>query len=104
MSNYLEFINLIIRKSTLESKYKGGIEQFINDVPNQSFGEDDELVRFGCMNGTDLEKFIDLILKRGLVYEGKETDDFVIINSYSGSSWEVSWLEHDYVECWSVNK
>ncbi len=82
----IEFINLIIRKSTLETKYQGGIEQFIKDVPNQSFGEDDELVRFGCMNGTDLEKFIDLILKRGLEYKEMETEDFVIINTYSGSS------------------
>lgn len=100
----LEFINLIIRKSTLQSKYKGGLEQFIKDIPNQSFREDNELVRYGCMNSNDLEQFIDLTIERGLVYEGKETDDFVIINSYSGSSWEVSWLEHDYVECWSVNK
>jgi hypothetical protein len=97
----LEFINLIIRKSTLETKYQGGIEKFIKDVPNQSFREDEELVRFGCMNGIDLEKFIELTLERGLEYKEKDTDDFVIINSYSGASWDVSWLEHDYVKCWS---
>jgi hypothetical protein len=102
MSIPIEFINLIIRKSTLDAKYKGGLEQFIEDVPNQSFREDTELVRFGCMNGTDLEKFIDLILERGLEYKEMETEDFVIINTYSGSSWEVKWLEHDYVECWSI--
>lgn len=45
----IEFINLIIRKSTLESKYQGGLEQFIKDVPNKSFREDDELVRYGWM-------------------------------------------------------
>jgi hypothetical protein len=100
----LEFINLIIRKSTLESKYQGGIEKFIKDVPNKSFREDDKLVRFGCMNGADIEKFIDLILERGLEYREKETVDFVIINSYSGTSWDVKWLEHDYVECWIVNE
>jgi hypothetical protein len=99
----LEFINLIIRKSTLESKYQGGLEQFIKDIPNQSFREDDELVRFGCMNGIDLEKFIDVTLEKGLEYKEKETDDFVIINTFSGSSWEVSWLEHDNERCWIVN-
>ena len=62
----LEFINLIIRKSTLESKYQGGLEQFIRDVPNKSFREDEELVRYGCMNGNALERFIDFIIKRGL--------------------------------------
>jgi hypothetical protein len=104
MSISIEFINLIIRKSTLETKYQGGLEQFIKDVPNQSFREDDKLVRFGCMNGTDLEKFIDLILKRGLKYKEKVTDDFVIINTFSGLSWDVSWLEHDFVVCWSTNE
>ena len=66
MSIPIEFINLIIRKSTLASKYQGGLEQFIKDVPNQSFREDEELVRFGCMNNSDLENFIDLTLERGL--------------------------------------
>jgi hypothetical protein len=98
----IEFINLFIRKSTLEAKYLGGLEQFIKDVPNQSFREDNELVRFGCMNSSDLERFIDLTLERGLEYKEKDTDDFVIINTYSGLSWEVGWLEHDYVVCWSA--
>lgn len=100
MSIPIEFINLIIRKSTLETKYQRGLEQFVNDIPNQSFREDEELVRYGCMNGSDLEGFIDLILERGLEYKEKETEDFVIINTYSGFSWEVSWLEHDYTNCW----
>lgn len=99
----LEFINLIIRKSTLESKYQGGLEQFIKDIPNQSFREDDELARYGCMNGLDLENFIDLILKRGLEYKGEETDDFAVIYTFSGASWKVSWLEHDNERCWIVN-
>lgn len=102
MSIPIEFINLIIRKSTLVSKYQGGLEQFIKDIPNQSFREDYELVRYGCMNYSDLEGFIDLTLERGLEYKVMQTDDFVIINTYSGLSWEVSWLEHDYVECWST--
>lgn len=103
MSIPIEFLNLIILKSTLETKYKGGLPQLIKDVPNQSFREDDELVRYGCMNSSDLERFIDLILERGLAYKEKDTDDFVIINTYSGVSWKVGWLEHDYVKCWSVN-
>jgi hypothetical protein len=98
----IEFFNLVIRKSTLETKYNGGLEQFIKDIPNQSFREDHELVRFGCMNSSDLERFIDLTLERGLEYKDKDTDDFVIINTYSGLSWKVSWLEHDYVVCWSA--
>lgn len=88
----IEFINQIIRKSTLKDKYQGGLEQFIQDVPNKSFREDEELVRYGCMNGNALESYIDLILERGLEYKDKETNDFVVINSLSGASWDVDWL------------
>ena len=99
----IEFINLIIRKSTLESKYQGGLEQFIKDVSNKSFREDDELVRYGCMNGNALERFIDLILERGLEYKDKETVDFVVINTLSGATWDVDWLEYDLESCWKVS-
>ena len=98
----IEFINLIIRKSTLEAKYQGGLEQFINDVPNESFRDDDELVRYGCINGNALERFIDLILERGLEYKDKETDDFVVINALSGATWDVDWLEYDLESCWKI--
>ena len=91
----IEFINLIIRKSTLETKYQGGLEQFIKDVPNESFREDGELVRYGCINGNALERFIDLILERGLEYKDKDTIDFVVINTLSGASWNIDWLEYD---------
>jgi hypothetical protein len=99
----IEFKNLIIRKSTLDEKYQGGLEQFIEDVPNKSFREDNELVRYGCMNGNALERFIDLILERGLEYKDKETIDFVVINSLSGVSWEVDWLENDLESCWIIS-
>jgi hypothetical protein len=54
MSIPIEFINLIIRKSTLDTKYKGGLEQFIKDAPNHSLREDEELVRYGSMKNLDL--------------------------------------------------
>ena len=100
----IEFINLIIRKSTLEEKYQGGLEQFIKDIPNKSFREDDELVRYGCMNGNALERFIDLILERGLKYKDKDTVDFVVINALSGASCDVDWLEYDLESCWIIAK
>ncbi len=103
MAICIEFINLIIRKLTIEEKYPGGLEQFIKDVPNKSFREDDELVRYGCMNTYDLENFIDLIIERGLEYKGKETIDFVVINCFSGLSWDVDWLEYDLESCWIMS-
>jgi hypothetical protein len=100
MSVSIEFINLIIKKTTLADKYQGGLDQFIKDVPNKSYREDEELVRYGSMNAYDLENFIDLIIDRGLEYNDKETNDFVVINSFSGASWDVDWLQYDLEYCW----
>jgi hypothetical protein len=52
------------------------------------------------MNGNALERFIDLIIERGLEYKDKETNDFVVINSLSGATWDVDWLEYDLESCW----
>ncbi len=54
----------------------------------------------GCMNGNALERFIDLILERGLEYKDKETVDFVVINTLSGASWDADWLEYDLESCY----
>jgi len=53
------------------------------------------------MNGNALERFMDLILERGLEYKDKETVDFVVINTLSGASWDVNWLEYDLESCWA---
>jgi hypothetical protein len=36
MSILIEFMNLIILKSTLGLKYEGGLDRFIKDISNQS--------------------------------------------------------------------
>ncbi len=102
MSIEIEFINLIIPKEILEIKYVGGIDKFKNDCPNKSFREDESLVRVGFMNNNDLYNFLDVVTSNGLEYKEETTIDFVIINTLSGVSWEVDWVEHDYCSCWKV--
>jgi hypothetical protein len=103
MAIALEFINLVVRKSTLETKYQGGIEQFRKDLPNRSLREDDELVRFGCMNWNDLEYFTDIIVSKGLTYLEQGTADFVVISSLKGALWNVDWIEFDANTCYAKN-
>jgi hypothetical protein len=96
----IEFINLIIPKEILEEKYDGGVNKFKTDCPNKSFREDDSLVRVGFMNNNDLYNFLDLVTTNGLEYKDESTTDFVIINTLSGLSWEVNWVEHNFCSCW----
>lgn len=102
MSIEIEFINLIIPKEILEEKYGGGIEKFKTDCPNKSFREDESLVRVGFMNNNDLYNFLDVVTSNGLEYKEEFTTDFVIINTLSGVSWDVDWVEHNFSSCWKV--
>ncbi len=103
MAIELEFINLVVRKSTLEAKYVGGLEQFKLDLPNRSLREDEDLVRFGCMNWNDLEHFIDIIVDKGLEYKDQETTDYVVISSLKGALWKVDWIGFDQSSCFAIS-
>jgi hypothetical protein len=102
MAIKLEFINLVVRKSTLEAKYTGGLAQFKEDLPNQSLREDEHLIRFGCMNWRDMEHFMDIIIAKGLEYKDQETTDFVVISSLQGALWKVDWIGFDMSTCFAV--
>ncbi len=102
MAIELEFINLVIRKSTLEEKYQGGLAQFKLDLPNRSMREDEQLIRFGCMNWRDLEHFTDVIVSKGLEYKDQETTDFVVISALDGALWKVDWLGFEKSSCFSI--
>ena len=102
MAIELEFINLVVRKSTLEAKYTGGLAQFKTDLPNKSMREDEELIRFGCMNWNDMEHFTDIIVAKGLEYKNQETTDFVVISSLQGALWQVDWIGFEKSTCFAI--
>jgi len=102
MAIELEFINLVVRKSTLKEKYQGGIEQFRKDLPNRSLREDEDLVRFGCMNWNDLGHFERIINSKGLAYKEQETTDYVIISSLQGALWTVDWIGFENSACYAI--
>ena len=102
MAIELEFINLVVRKSTLKEKYQGGIEQFRKDLPNRSLREDEDLVRSGCMNWNDLGHFERIINSKGLAYKEQETTDYVIISSLQGALWTVDWIGFENSACYAI--
>jgi hypothetical protein len=104
MAIELEFINLVVLKSTLEAKYAGGLAQFKEDLPNKSLREDADLIRFGCMNWNDLGHFMDIIIAKGLEYKDQESKDFVVISSLKGALWEVDWIGFENSSCFAKAK
>lgn len=65
----LKFIHFVIRKSTLEKKYLGGVAQSKADLSNRSLRKNEQLIRFGCMNRNNMEFFTDVVIKNGLEYQ-----------------------------------
>jgi len=69
MAIVLECINVIVRKTTLEAKYPGGLAQYTVDCPNMTFREDEHLTRVGFMDGDEAHDFAKSLENNGLVYK-----------------------------------
>ena len=92
----------ISHQQYLEEKHKnnGGLARFIENVPNQTFQQDEELVSVGFMGLNDVEWFCQSLKDNGLNFNGEFSEDFTIINSIVGNLWNVEWLESDVHHSW----
>lgn len=106
MPIYIELANLIVPKSIVKSKYKGGVEKFIIDYSingDNRHQEDGLLFSISKMNCD--EYHIEELIVKGLDYniESNTSNDFTIISRYEGCLWKVNWLEFNYMFAWHVN-
>ena len=99
MPIYCEILQLVLPKTIVESKYKGGLEQFKIDFKwgKKVDHEDNELISVASMGNSFLNP-------KGLHYDDKSdtSKDFVIAARYGTPvlSWEVDWCESDRVYIW----
>ena len=94
MAVLVEAISVIVKASVIESKYPGGNEAFLADVPNQTLCADGELARVGFMTPDDVGVFIDILEAKGLVHlNGSEAVDIVVADQQSGFTTPCSWAE-----------
>ncbi len=106
MAVYLHIFTLLVNKTAVSEKYKGGIEKFREDynIPLSEINqEDDELFALGQMN-PDLYD-IDKLISEGLSFDSEKqsSDDFTILYRYGDFFWEVNWLKHNKVFAWHIN-
>src|ERR1044072_734135 len=107
MAIALEFVSVVIKKSSLEKQYPGGVNALVRlDLPN--FTEDENLVRVGFMstqeayNLTDalLDRSVDLAQGPAVIYSGSDTPEWLatgIIDSRS-ACWLAGESPGDVVE------
>lgn len=106
MPTYIHLANLIINKSAIEQKVKGGCAAFrehkifTNIELNQ---EDNDVFSLTRMNPDEFDTAT--LQEMGLDYneiEDKSTD-FTMVTRYGGILWKVDWLEQNGIYAWHVN-
>lgn len=93
----IEFFSVVVPKSIIKEKYKGGLEQYKADCPNQSFLEDEYLTRVGFMSPHPLDKFCENLINNGLHFDEANfySTDFVVAQRLFGKKWKSEWLSID---------
>jgi tetratricopeptide (TPR) repeat protein len=93
MSVPVEAISIVIRTSTIEKKYKGGLSRFERDV-NRTFCTDGRLARVGFMAAVDAARFVMDLEKHGFVYtQDDRCIDIAVLSQADESRVPCDWLE-----------
>ncbi|MBS9773784.1 MAG: hypothetical protein KGV59_01325 [Tenacibaculum sp.] len=102
MSLRLIYNTVVISKSTIKNKYKGGLEKFRNDITYGTFQEDNELISVSFMNPNDAYWYCCKLNENGLHYNKDEnySTDFVRVCMIMGKSWKADWLEVERRDFW----
>jgi hypothetical protein len=94
MAVLVEGISVIIRKDALESTYPGGWYAFIENPPNRTLCYDDYIARVGFMNPADVEMYVNLLERQGLVYRRHgAAADIVVADQSNGFAVPCSWAK-----------
>jgi len=91
----VEHFSIIIPKTVLETKYQGGLKQYINNVPNASYIEDDYLTRVAFISNVAANNYCDKLISNGLHFDKNtnSSDDFVVVQMLLGESWNTNWMQ-----------
>ena len=99
--------SVIVRRTDIDSRYRGGLEAYARDCPNVTFRADPFLVAVSFMTPSDVTHFIDRTVARtGLVFEDQgRFVDIAVVEQMSGPTLDCPWLEYSdhlngYSMCW----
>ena len=98
MAVLIEGISVIIKRKSIEKKYSGGWDSFLNCIPNNTFCADDELVRIGFMIPDDVKKYINSLEENNLKYlENEKAIDLIVVDQLHGSTLKCNWIEIGFI-------
>jgi hypothetical protein len=90
----IEYLNIVVRVSTLGEKYPGGLLQYQRDCLSVSFCCDGLLARVGLEARSDVEVLLDRLRQKGLVLaDGSSFVDIAIVDELRGLPDRCAWLD-----------
>jgi hypothetical protein len=103
MAIQIEFLNLVIKRSSLDQSYPGGSQAFIKE--HQPFDGrvncyDEFLVKFGAMSSSDMNELTTWAKTLGLadqsqIDETQYAEDFCVLDELMGPLSKCDWIEYD---------
>lgn len=94
MAILIEGFSVIIRNSTLATKYADGVEGYRRDCPNSTFCADPNLSRVGFMARDDADFFVARLVEKGFTpSQNNIAEDVALVGQEHGLLQPCSWLE-----------
>jgi len=95
MAVLAEMYSVVIRVTTLNGNYPGGVEAYKDNCPNRTFCSDGEVCRVGFMAWADTQAFLQSMQRFNIT---PETGDVVIIRENKGLLQASDWLEFHRID------
>ncbi len=97
--------NVVVKKQTIAEKYPGGLTQYREDCPTETYLEDEHLTRIAFMNHRDVDVLLDRLQGLGLtIADEEQSGEVVVVNMFFGMETECDWLEGSSgpggLRCW----
>ena len=115
MAVIIEAISVVLRRSSIAERFKGGWPAFQRAIPNATGCQDDDLARVGFMTPVDVEAFVSMLEMGGLIFcQNGQAIDIAVVDQLRGPSVPAPWLEVGRIElfnppmnvcaCWLAGK
>lgn len=105
MAVLVEAISVIVRRDAIVTKYHGGWQTFVADVPNSTLCADDDIARVGFLNPADVEAFVEHLERNGLRFlDHGKAFDLAIADQQRGLTTKCDWLEFARLGCGDEGK
>ena len=89
----VEALSVIIKDSSIRTKYIGGFDEFFETIPNGTYCSDGKIHRIGFMTPDDNKQYIRLLEQNGLTFIlNNEFVDIAVVDMLTGPTLKCPWI------------